>query len=412
MHPQRRALHDELHSRPSIDLPGSALVHHYALLDEDGAIGQALLERLARDHGVPPDHQAAQHILELDGMTLKWERHTEFFTLTLYRPAVPGETHWPAPPEVLERLLSPHREAIINASLVRVEAQEHWGGAPAAYGFRGTAGSQVGGGAASVWSDFHLSDCGVNRLLVINERLNDFRLGRMVRRLLEIETYRMMASLALPLAKSLSGELQAQEQALAELTHRNAQAPRGDTRPLLEEVSALSARIAHTCSQARQRFSATEAYASLVAERIEELRESRIDDRQRLGYFILRRFRPTVRYCAATDQRLISLEQRVAHLGDLLQARAQVEMEAQNSAILQSLNERTSRQLAIQRAVEGLSMIVLGYYILSLYKLGVESLSAVVPHEPRLVSLALAPVALALLIGVALHIRRVRKHSK
>ena len=66
-----------------------------------------------------------------------------------------------------------------------------------------------------MWSDFHLSECGVNRLLVVNEQLNDYRLGRTVRRRLEIETYRMMASLALPLAKSPSGELQAQESDLA-----------------------------------------------------------------------------------------------------------------------------------------------------------------------------------------------------
>jgi uncharacterized membrane-anchored protein len=85
MHPLRERLHNELHARPSIHFSEPAHLHHYAFLDEDGVAG-ALLGDLADCTGQAPDGEAVQKILELDGMTLKWERHTEFFTLTLRVP--------------------------------------------------------------------------------------------------------------------------------------------------------------------------------------------------------------------------------------------------------------------------------------------------------------------------------------
>ncbi len=59
----------------------------------------------------------------------------------------------------------------------------------------------------------------------------------------------------------------------------------------------------------------------------------------------------------------------VANLGDLLQARVQVEMEDQNAEILRSLNARADAQIKIQRAVEGLSIIAITYYLINLFKL-------------------------------------------
>jgi uncharacterized membrane-anchored protein len=69
------------------------------------------------------------------------------------------------------------------------------------------------------------------------------------------------------------------------------------------------------------------------------------------------------------EQRLDVLAKSVANLGELLQARVQVEMEEQNAEILKSLNARADAQIKIQRAVEGLSIIAITYYVLSLLTL-------------------------------------------
>ncbi len=411
MHPQRQQLHNELHARPSIYFSEPAHVHHYAFLADAGEHDD-LLARLGTVTRVGIDTEAAQQILALDdGGVLKWERHTEFSTLTLTVPLTPRTDPWPAPPRSLSEIVEAHRDSLINASLVRVEAEECWGGSVEAFGFSDPAGSRVGGGDATVWSDFRLTGEGVNRLLLVNHGLNAFRLGRMVRRLLEIETYRMMASLSLPLAKELAVELQGYETELGELSDRNAEQENASARPLLTALSRLSARLERSGSRSRQRFSATEAYARLVFARIEELREARVGECPRLGTFILRRFRPTVHYCAAIHRRQESLAESAARLNDLLRTRAQVEIEEQNSSILNSLDERASIQLKIQKAVEGLSIIVISYYIFGLFKLALEGLSALgIEIEPRTTAAILVPLGVAIIGLLAWRIWRVKRH--
>ncbi|TFH86921.1 DUF3422 family protein [Billgrantia azerbaijanica] len=410
MHPQRERLHNELHARPSIYFAEPAHVHHYAFLDEAGDC-DAMLARIAEATGSTPPPDAVQGIETLDGLTLKWERHTEFLTLTLLVPKPADGELWPAPPPLLATIIEGHEKALISATLVLVESEASWLGKTDAYGFTDPAGSHVGGGDATVWSDFRLAPDGVNRLLMVNRALNDFRLGRMVRRLLEIETYRMMASLSLPLAKELSAELQGYERELGELSDRNAERQQEDSRPLLAALSSLSALLERSGARSRQRFSATEAYARIVFARIEELRESRVGDRPRLGTFILRRFRPTVHYCAAIDRRQTSLAASVARLNDLLRTRAQVEIEEQNSGILHSLNERASSQLKIQKAVEGLSIIVISYYIFSLFKLSLEGLGALgIEIEPHTAAAVLGPLGVVIIGVLAWRIWRVKNH--
>ncbi|MGM1051651.1 MAG: DUF3422 domain-containing protein [Pseudomonadota bacterium] len=410
MHPQRARLHNELHARPSIYFEEPAHLHHYAFLDADG-IAADILHRVAEVTGRTPDVEAAQEILELGDQTLKWERHTEFFTLTLLVPRPAQGESWPPPPPLLAEVAAQHSRALINASLMLVEAEISWEGDPESYGLRDPAGSNVGDDDATVWSDFGLTAAGVNRLLLVNRGLNAFRLGRMTRRLLEIETYRMMASLALPLAKEMSLELRDYELELGELSERNTESDAANSRPLLAAISTLSARLERSGARSRQRFSATEAYARIVCQRIDELRETRVGDNPRLGTFILRRFRPTVHFCAAIHQRQQSLAESVARLNDLLRTRAQVEIEEQNSVILQSLNERTSSQLKIQKAVEGLSIIVISYYLFSLFKLGLQSLDALgMPIVPAVAAAILAPLGLGIIGVLAWRIWRVKQH--
>jgi len=130
-----------------------------------------------------------------------------------------------------------------------------------------------------------------------------------------------------------------------------------------------------------------------------------------LGAFITQRFRPTVRYCASTDRRLSAIGEAVAHLGELLQARVQVEMEEQNAQILHSLSARADTQIKIQKAVEGLSIIAISYYLFSLFKLLYEGLLVLgVDLSPRTALLAGTPLGLLIIAAVAHRIRDTKRH--
>lgn len=405
MHPQRQTLHNELHARPSLYFDEPAHVFHLAFLGGEPECN-ALLERCCP---APIDPHAAQGITRLDGHALKWERHAEFFTLTLVVTSSCDDLSWTSLPEVLAQKVEAHLPQLINS--VQIVVRGEAGLDLAGYGFKDPCGSCVGGGDAVVWSDFRLSEEGNNHILFINRRLNAYRQGRMIRRLLEIETYRMMASLSLTMAKTLSAQLDIFDKTLVTLSERNADADSGNAKALLADISNLSAQVVSSTAKTRHRFSATQAYAQLVYERLGELRESHVGDCQRLGVFIERRFKPTVRYCTATEQRLEHLAKSVANLGDLLQARVQVEMEEQNSEILKSLNARADAQIKIQRAVEGLSIIAITYYLLNLLKLGYSGLHLLGAEvAPREAMLAMTPLAIAILALIIFRIKKVKEH--
>lgn len=405
MHSQRQSLHNELHARPSLYFEGPAHVYHLAFIG-DPFDCKLLVEDLCQ---TSVDSLSVQGISRLGGQPFKWEQHAEFFTVTWVVPCQDELMDWTFLPPALSDAIEPLLPNLINSVQIIVQSDSEWRESLEDYSFRDPCGSTIGGSDAVVWSDFRLCPEGTNRFLFINKGLNAYRQGRMIRRLLEIETYRMMASLGLPVARTLSARLSDFDKALVDLSRRNAELQPGEAKALLADITALSADVVRETAEHRHRFSATQAYSQLVFERLAELRESHVDGYQRLGVFIDRRFKPSVRYCAATEQRMEHLAKGVANLGDLLLARVQVEMEDQNAEILKSLNARADSQVKIQHAVEGLSIIAITYYLLSLFKMSYLGLHVLgLDVASRTAILFMGPVAAAVLLGILFRIRKTK----
>ena len=87
-HPQRMALHNEIHARPpeAVEAPVS-LSHVVMVCDADQrAASWAHLAELARDHHLPPPDAASTHVrLDLGPYRVRWEMHTECVTWTFMR---------------------------------------------------------------------------------------------------------------------------------------------------------------------------------------------------------------------------------------------------------------------------------------------------------------------------------------
>lgn len=204
-------------------------------------------------------------------------------------------------------------------------------------------------------------------MLVEDRSLAPRRAGRLVQRLLEIETYRLMALLAFPLARQIGPEMARLEQALESLTSRMIESRRlDDDQMLLQSLSELAARVEQLMAQSSFRLSAAQAYDQLIEQRIERLREQRIHDLQTMGNFLERRLAPAMRTCASVAQRLEALARRVSRTANLLRTRVDVALEAQNRDLLSAMNQRTQLQLRLQETVEGLSVVVLSYYVIGL----------------------------------------------
>ena len=184
------------------------------------------------------------------------------------------------------------------------------------------------------------------------------------------------------------------EGALADITARLEGIATSDQQ-LLDTLVSLAAKVERATAQHSYRFSATQAYYSLVTQRIEELREKAIPGTQTLGEFMRRRLSPAIATVDATAQRLGSLSERISRTSALLRTRVDIATELQNQQLLAKLTRGQELQLRLQSTVEGLSIAAITYYVISLSYYGIKALKvAGVPLNPEIATGALIPLVL------------------
>ena len=233
------------------------------------------------------------------------------------------------------------------------------------FGGHGVAGSSIAEGAAAVFTDFRLHDDGFSRWLVLDHGLTQGQAGRTLQRLVEIEAYRLLTLLALPIARRQTPRMLAIERELALLTDGLAQG-QGNDEALLHELTRLAAEVESGLAASQFRFGASRAYFELVTRRIAELREARLSGLQTIEEFMARRFTPAVATCNTAAQRLHGLSERIARASNLLSTRVDITREGQNQALLAAMDRRARLQLRLQQTVEGLSVAAIVYYMAGL----------------------------------------------
>jgi uncharacterized membrane-anchored protein len=260
---------------------------------------------------------------------------------------------------------------------------------------RSVVASLMGGGHSCAVTDFRLQPSGFERILVLAPAgTTPTRTGRISQRLLELETYRLMALRGLPVAKALGPLLHEIEADLADITVRLEDTAASD-QDLLDRLTALAARVERATAEHGYRFSATRAYDALVRQRIAELRERPIPGTQTIGEFMQRRLSPAMATVASTAERLASLSQRIERAGALLRTRVDIATENQNQQLLARLTRGQELQLRLQSTVEGLSIAAISYYVVSLLLYGGKAAKAAgLPVNPELAAGAAIPLVL------------------
>jgi uncharacterized membrane-anchored protein len=205
-------------------------------------------------------------------------------------------------------------------------------------------------------------------------QLSKRRLGRLVQRLLEIETYRMMASLGLPVARATAPALAQAEQELADLAQAIRSARHDEEAELLERLTRLAGQVEGQYAAQHSRFSASKAYFELVDRRIQDIRETRLPGFQSIGEFMERRLSPARSTCDWVAKRQTALSERVSRMSNLLRTRVDFQQEQSSQALLAAMNKRQGMQLKLQTTVEGLSVAAITYYIAGLIHYVAEGL--------------------------------------
>ncbi len=409
-HELRYILNDELHGRPGLPVIAPARVTHLAFTLREGDGDPLAQIRLLCDAlGVkPPADGAAHHSAEIAGGQIKYERHGEFYRVSVVSEGGPdqGEALTLLPIGWIENLPGERLVGIHTRVMSRDEREPTTEDLVTLFGHEDIAGARVSSGLATVWTDFRIGPDGYTRMLVQDHGLSPLRLGRVVRRIHEIETYRMMALLALPLARKVQGELAGLERAVSKVTadmlsSRESQ----EDAELLAELSRIARDVEEVSSRTSYRFAAARAYAALVDKRIAELGEEKLQSFQRIGVFLDRRFSPAMATCQAVADRIRSLAERSERASNLLRTRVDIALEAQNQQVLKSMEKRGRQQLRLQETVEGLSVVAISYYMIGILGKLIDGLGAYMQADMKIVSLLSVPLVV---LAVWYAVRRLR----
>lgn len=413
-HPLRQALNDEVHARPPVPLDTPEYVTYLAFVHHEGSAERetAHLAALCAQLELPTPRTDSGHLfLDAGDFRLKWERHNEFSSYTFFRKIQPGEgaehNALLSVPTAWRRDIPGHLIAATHIELRSTEETDPNSLLNQASPRGETlVAARVAECSGWVFTDFHVHD-GFSRFVLLDDGLTPRQAGRMVQRLVEIETYRVMALLAFPVAKEVGRLLSRAEDELADLMDGMGEARSAeDDRAVLARLTRLAADIERSVARTTFRFGAAAAYYRLVQQRIDELRETRLGGFPTIREFMERRLAPAIATCATISRRQEDLSGRIARNSQLLRTRVDIELERQNQELLAQMNRRAKIQLHLQETVEGLSVVAITYYASQLVNYVAKGAKTfIAPATPEIVT----AVSIPLIAGfVYMGLRRMR----
>lgn len=222
-------------------------------------------------------------------------------------------------------------------------------------------------GKALVASDFRQDEFGLTRFLIIDMGMRAANCGALVRRLGEIETYRSVALLGLPEAQRAGPIVNGLERELSAIfTELNTKKTTQENQNILNHLYRIAMDLEALMIDSQFRFAASRAYLGIVEQRLEAIGEEEHLDYVTFKTFLLRRTSPAIQTCNAIERRQSALAEKITRASDLLRTQLDLDLQAQNQVLLKALNERSEMQFRLQQTVEGLSVVAISYYAVSL----------------------------------------------
>jgi uncharacterized membrane-anchored protein len=364
VHPDRGLVDAELHARQVLPLEGPLRVRRAAFM-ADGNRARLRDVQTAFVSRYSPGAETDPRQLEFEaaGYRVTAEIHNEFATLT-WIGALDDWTPWPDGIG-----LDFFRDMpLIAATRLDLLAEAHIPDrALAGFDPRSLCYSTLYAGTIEAATDFSVDRDGFTRFEVAAGSSGGLRRGTVVRRLLEIDTYRALVLLGLPLARQQGPKVTAAEEQLSALMRRlSLGSSVADNQQSLDALHGLSLEVERTRDETSYRFAATRAYAEVLRSRIARLGEVSIGEFTAIARYLENRVDPAVATCVALETRLEGLARKLERSTELLNARINLSIETQNQAVLDTISRTARNQYHLQRTVEGLSVIVISYYALSL----------------------------------------------
>jgi len=433
-HPLRQRLLDEVHARSFSDFRGAGRFIRFVYLADRGDDAALIryVNRYLKAADQPPMPKDSKYIhRDLSGFGLKVERHTEFVSISIIEDGLMVKTGLAAhafdmtalshlPFDFIDGVPAPLFHAIWLEVGGRPSPRFNEDKARGLLASRAAPSDLIDDGAGQLMISFAGDDRGFCRAAIFNHSMSAPRLGRMVQRVVEMETYRFLSMLGFAKAQETSGGLSDLAANLTSLTRDLSKTIKGEGKgegsgqrsisKMVKSLSTLSARVEEIYADTLYRMAATKAYRQVFESRMADLKLSYLPGYQGIEGFIERRMTPAMQTCEAFSNRLDRLANRIERAGQLLQTQTEMKIQEQNRDLLQSMDRRAQAQLRLQQTVEGLSIAALTYYGVGLVGymakgLPLESWGA----ELDVIKAVAVPVVGAIVFAI---IRRTRRHLR
>lgn len=370
----QKSTYDELHARPFVDISSPARVFSVTVFF-DSDTGQQLrnLCRLAERFGLSaPPADTRSYAGYAPTISLHWSLHTEFARYTV---ATAPDTRLTA--DLAAASESPDLDwlddldgTLLTASFLILGSGEGSPSTAAAPGGEACIGASLEDAGGWVETDMRLQHAAGGGPGYVVYRagiagMGPEQVGRVVQRIVEIDTYLALTLLSLPIARHQVPDLDRIGIDLRALVVALGDAELGED-GLLARLEILAADLERLIAISQYRFSASRAYYELVDARLAEFQAPLRRSVEPLRDFVLRRLNPAMATCRAVARRQESLALRVERAAALLRARQEARHQELNRALLARTAKNGELQVRLQETVEGLSVWVLTYYVTGL----------------------------------------------
>lgn len=374
LHPLRHSVLEEVHARPFELVKAPMVILKYIFWKTEGIDARTVLAAWCQSRDLTEPSKEARRASWFDGNTqLIWEEHTEFMSLSWFgHPDELSETDpfsvFAGTPPVLGELINALRIDVRKFGATQNNepdsiSQLHFGD----FDPNSLCVSTCSNKTALIATDFRQDKFGLSRFLIIDMDMRANNCGALVRRIGEIETYRAVAVLGLPEAQRAGPILSKLEQSLEKtFVELNTVKTTDENQRIMNRLYRIAMDLETLTIDSKYRFAASRAYFGIVEQRLEAVNEEPHMDYTTFKTFLLRRIMPAIQTCDAIERRQRSLEEKIMNASDLLRTQVDLDVQVQNQGLLKALNERSKQQYQLQQTVEGLSVVAITYYAVSL----------------------------------------------
>lgn len=401
---------DEVHARPHLLVQAPRALLQFAFMTEgDPGKDRAAMTELSDRLGVAsPDLAPPLHGLTWNEGDLHCEKHTEFSTY-VWSAQFDPETSTPQGKDPFKHGFTPPGPVVSGIRLRVLPWTPETEKQVDCFDPVSLCYSLVENGSAAILTDFRQDGDGLTQMLILDRNLSPARVGALAQRLLEIETYRTLALLALPLTRSMTSDLRGMESRLAAITGEMCEGfeDRRDSDVLLTELTMLAAELEASVAANLYRFGASRAYYEIVEERLAALSEEAVSGYCTWRDFLIRRIAPAMRTCQSVKERQAKLSDNLTRATSLLRSWIDVELERQNRDLLASMDSRAKLQLRLQQTVEGLSVAAISYYVVGLLAYLLKGIPDI--HEMVKIEVVIAVMVPIVTLAMWWIVRRIRR---